>query len=56
MTGIVGYGTTKVKMLPGCISTWEKDIAMSRQSGAKHVAGRAPGVNVMIQSASPTSR
>lgn len=55
---IVGYGTTKVKDATGAVSRLgEKDIAMSPAGASiqSMLQGRAPGVNVMIQSASPTS-
>ncbi len=55
---IVGYGTTKVKDATGAVSRLgEKDIAMSPAGASVQsmLQGRAPGVNVMIQSASPTS-
>lgn len=55
---IVGYGTTKVKDATGAVSRLgEKEIAMSPAGASiqSMLQGRAPGVNVMIQSASPTS-
>lgn len=55
---VQGYGTTRVKDATGAVSRLnEKEIGMSPKGATVQsmLQGRAPGVNVSIQSASPTS-
>ncbi len=55
---VQGYGVQKVKDATGAVSRMnEKDIAMAPMGASIQslLQGRAPGVNVTIQSASPTS-
>ena len=55
---VQGYGTTRVKDATGAVSRMnEQDIAMAPMGASVQsmLQGRAPGVNVAIQSASPTS-
>ena len=55
---VQGYGTTRVKDATGAVSRMnEQDIAMAPMGASVQslLQGRAPGVNVTIQSASPTS-
>ena len=54
----VGYGTTKAKDMTGAVSRLGKKEIETAPMGASiqsMLQGRAPGVNVMISSASPTS-
>ena len=54
----VGYGTTKAKDMTGAVSRLGKKEIETAPMGASvqsMLQGRAPGVNVMIGSASPTS-
>ncbi len=55
---VQGYGTTRVKDATGAVSRLNsQEIAMSPMGASVQsmLQGRAPGVNVSIQSASPTS-
>jgi len=55
---VIGYGTAKKKDLTGSVSRMgEKELADAPMGASiqSMLQGRAPGVNVMISSASPTS-
>lgn len=54
----VGYGTTKVKDMTGAVTRLGSKDMETAPMGAtiqSMLQGKAPGVNVMISSASPTS-